>query len=143
MNPEVRQKWVEALRSGDYEQTVGYLHIGKPDSNHEPAGYCCLGVLCELAVKSGVKIDVYEKSTAEGSIFSYSGHSQDLPVEVKTWAGLDDAMPYVQVESDGYLDNLSLADENDTGRTFGEIADLIESQSDDWAGGLREVSYEE
>ena len=35
------QRWIQALRSGEYQQTRGQL-------NHPTEGYCCLGVLCEL-----------------------------------------------------------------------------------------------
>jgi hypothetical protein len=38
MDPELKAKWVAALRSGEYQQTTGQLR--KRD------GYCCLGVLC-------------------------------------------------------------------------------------------------
>jgi hypothetical protein len=40
MDPEIKAKWVEALRSGRYEQgRMMLLHEGR---------YCCLGVLCDL-----------------------------------------------------------------------------------------------
>jgi hypothetical protein len=40
MNPEWKEKWVEALESGEYEQGQGCLNgSGK---------FCCLGVLCDL-----------------------------------------------------------------------------------------------
>jgi hypothetical protein len=37
MNQVIKEKWVAALRSGEYKQTKGYLRNKK--------GYCCLGVL--------------------------------------------------------------------------------------------------
>ena len=40
MNPEVKQKWIDALRSGDYEQGSEKLRGVN--------GYCCLGVLCDI-----------------------------------------------------------------------------------------------
>jgi hypothetical protein len=40
MNAELKAKWIEALRSGKYEQGLGYLHSEKT--------YCCLGVLHEV-----------------------------------------------------------------------------------------------
>lgn len=40
MNPEYKQKWIEALRSGEFEQTTKELRNSK--------GYCCLGVLTEI-----------------------------------------------------------------------------------------------
>lgn len=41
MNAELKTKWLEALRSGKYEQGKHYLKEG--------GKYCCLGVLCEVA----------------------------------------------------------------------------------------------
>ena len=47
MNPEVKQLWLDALRSGKYEQ--GKLMLRPTDNS-----YCCLGVLCEIAQESGI-----------------------------------------------------------------------------------------
>ena len=41
MNKQLRDEWVRALRSGEYEQGRGRLRKG----NGEDAKYCCLGVL--------------------------------------------------------------------------------------------------
>lgn len=41
MTPELKTKWIEALRSGAYQQDK-YKFKTK-------IGYCCLGVLCEIA----------------------------------------------------------------------------------------------
>lgn len=43
MDPEIKAKWVEALRSGEYEQTTEILHSKK--------GFCCLGVLLDISKK--------------------------------------------------------------------------------------------
>lgn len=40
MDPGIKRKWVEALRSGKYTQTDRTLYNGY--------GYCCLGVLASL-----------------------------------------------------------------------------------------------
>lgn len=40
LDKEIKKAWIEALRSGKYEQGKGYL---KKDG-----AYCCLGVLCEI-----------------------------------------------------------------------------------------------
>ena len=40
MNPEIKAKWIEALRSGKYEQGQGKLN--------KNGKFCCLGVLCEV-----------------------------------------------------------------------------------------------
>jgi hypothetical protein len=42
MNEQLKAKWVEALRSGDYRQGRTFLYHPKDES------YCCLGVLCVL-----------------------------------------------------------------------------------------------
>jgi len=47
MNPEFKQKWVDALRSGEYKQGTGELH------NIEADTYCCLGVVCEVIKPKG------------------------------------------------------------------------------------------
>lgn len=44
MNPEIKQLWLDALRSGDYKQGTGQLR----DYNDN---YCCLGVLCDVVRK--------------------------------------------------------------------------------------------
>lgn len=41
MDANLKSKWVEALRSGQYEQTAEQLVCG--------GAYCCLGVLCIVA----------------------------------------------------------------------------------------------
>lgn len=43
-NKELVKLWVEALRSGKYQQVKGVLR--EPLANGY--GYCCLGVLCEI-----------------------------------------------------------------------------------------------
>lgn len=42
MNPEIKVKWLEALRSGEYKQGKSSLYNRLHDS------YCCLGVLLEV-----------------------------------------------------------------------------------------------
>lgn len=52
MDAQLRAKWIEALRSGEYAQTFGVFENSpayrffRPD---EPRGFCCLGVLCRVA----------------------------------------------------------------------------------------------
>lgn len=41
MTPELKQKWIDALRSGTYKQ--GYKTL------HPRTDFCCLGVLCDIA----------------------------------------------------------------------------------------------
>lgn len=46
MNPEVKQQWVAALRSGKYEQGVCVLRSMTDQ-------FCCLGVLCDVVNPDG------------------------------------------------------------------------------------------
>lgn len=46
---ENQQKWVDALLSGQYEQGTGFLCVTEADpENDVKAGYCCLGVACQV-----------------------------------------------------------------------------------------------
>ncbi len=55
MNPKLKAKWIEALRSGKYKQTQEYLE--RLDDDGKVVGNCCLGVLCRIA-----KLEVHEDS---------------------------------------------------------------------------------
>ncbi len=46
MKSALKKKWVEALRSGDYQQGRLYLRRG---NSMMPDRLCCLGVLCNVA----------------------------------------------------------------------------------------------
>lgn len=49
---QLKVAWVKALRSGKYEQTNGVLHAScENDQGRDQHAYCCLGVLCKVAVK--------------------------------------------------------------------------------------------
>lgn len=117
MNPEIKTQWLEALRSGDYEQTDNYLH--RPGD-----GFCCLGVLCDLHMKAtdGASWE-QEAETSSGMTYpsEEGNHTTVMPEEVVKWAGLPDENPYI----DG-IKSYTLAYLNDDGKTFNEIADVIE-----------------
>lgn len=122
MNQEIKQKWVNALRSGEYIQTITALK--RVISENEKPRYCCLGVLCDLYVKE--KNLEWEKSNSVDSekqmllnSFSY------LPHDVREWAELEELNPIIR-DSDN-LEIESLAQLNDTKNLkFDVIADLIE-----------------
>jgi hypothetical protein len=112
MRPEIRARWVAALRSGDYEQGAGYL---RTDSQ-----WCCLGVLCDLAERDGV-VSLF--APAGSFVAQYGGCSAELPRPVMEWAALDDTDPYVMTSGGGY----SLTHLNDDEKwDFAQIADAIE-----------------
>ena len=118
MNKRVKGMWLDALRSGDYEQGT--------DALHRSGRFCCLGVLCELAHREGV-VERYG-GTRSGEEYRYgrSGETGTLPPEVREWAGLDRRNP--RVVPPGGWDTWTLAGLNDDGASFDEIADVIEEQ---------------
>jgi hypothetical protein len=52
LTKEQKTKWVEALRSGEYQQ--GLHRLRTPDSVRN-FSYCCLGVLCEVVPEIKLK----------------------------------------------------------------------------------------
>ena len=113
MNQTIKQRWIEALRSGEYEQTTKTLH------NED--GFCCLGVLCDLYSKEH---DLKWMSDPHNHAYKMAGSTQVLPQFVTEWAGLKDDNPYVC-----FKDEVKpIAEVNDKGATFTEIAQLIEEQ---------------
>lgn len=112
MKTEIKEKWVAALRSGKYKQGRQLLR------NLEEDSWCCLGVLCDLAIKDGLnlKVEVGRGEWTKGA--SYNGRSSFLPWEVIEWAGLDSSIPGIE--------RTNLVEMNDGGVDFTEIADAIE-----------------
>lgn len=81
MDQDIKRRWVDALRSGEYEQAKNYLSTSD--------GYCCLGVLCEIAVQDGVVFKDHEAYFSEEEPQNdYS--AEELPRAVIAWAGLED-----------------------------------------------------
>lgn len=108
MNQEIKQRWIEALRSGKYTQTQGNLR--------DHIGYCCLGVLCDLYTKE------HNEDWEDDN--SFANQTAVLPSCVIQWAGL--VYPNPDISYGG--ENTSLAGVNDDEVPFSEIADLIEEQ---------------
>jgi len=142
MNPEIKALWVNALRSGEYQQ--GKLLL-KPTKNT----FCCLGVLCDLAVKAkaeGVAWGDPHYPTQDGEAIYYDDpdsygdsmyEDSELPYPVMRWAGLMSENPHVEIvyaekENDDNITEsqvLTLAALNDEHNyTFQQLADLIERQ---------------
>lgn len=118
MNDNVKL-WLEALRSGEYEQTKRRLH-----NQH---GYCCLGVACEVYIKAGNELAVEVRDPIDGTV-TYGGDAATLPEPVRIWLGFRTrAGDYCSSSKLEYSDRC-LAAENDRGMPFTEIADIIESE---------------
>lgn len=76
MDAAIKQQWVEALRSGKYEQ-------GREALRTEAGGYCCLGVLCDLLPEKGTW-------DADNSFVLSDGNAADgsLPDPLRVWLGI-------------------------------------------------------
>jgi hypothetical protein len=117
MKPEIKQQWVDALRSGEYKQGYGMLH---PDSNT----FCCLGVLCDLHRKESNGVWTKKEIGMIGEQFFYQDVRSYLPTGVCGWAGLDFTQMVYHGSDQSPLPYLNDVDKLD----FEHIADLIEAQ---------------
>jgi hypothetical protein len=119
MNPELKQKWVTALRSGDYKQGQGKLRYRL--EHQEEDRFCCLGVLCDVAGVEWESVNLrayggereieYRVDNPEGGFSSITS----LPIAISDLAEFEL----------GTQDSLILL--NDTeGKDFEFIADWIE-----------------
>lgn len=101
---EVYQLWLDALRSGKYRQGQGQLR--QTDGNGHNR-FCCLGVLCDLAVKDGGPKWNSERGP--------ENHAAEPSAKILKFMGLTD---------NEVNDLIGLND--DELRNFKEIADYIE-----------------
>lgn len=109
------EKWVAALRSGEYKQGKGCLSRDGYD--------CCLGVACKLFVAENPgSISVEED---ELGAIRFDGETAILPLAVRDWLGLGEEEGHY-VEDDHSNTWLSVL--NDDGVPFEDIANIIEAQ---------------
>lgn len=104
-------EWVSRLRSGKYQQGKGCLR-------NENNKFCCLGVLSELAVEDGI---------LERESYSYFSKKDDMSFSVSL---ADEVKNKYNMKSIGGFCSLGkecLAEMNDRGKSFSEIADYIEA----------------
>lgn len=130
MKKEVADLWIAALESGEYKQTQGALQLKYEYTNSggkvRPQGHCCLGVLCEIAIKQGLSIPVDRMS--HEVMVGYDGERGVLPKSVMTWAGMQSDTGDIK-RHEKSEDTIILTDQNDSGKTFKEIAQIIR---DNW-----------
>lgn len=109
---DVAKEWVKALRSGDYAQGRGALRDVADK-------FCCLGVLCDLAVEAGI----IDAPIVEGGLYVYDRELAGVPAKVQEWSGVRTGVGHI---TDGTVPSLAVS--NDRGASFSEIANLIESE---------------
>ncbi len=111
MNPLVKKKWLEALRSDKYEQTATFLF--------DRGSYCCLGVLADLYFhEKGYQTERLTPDAYTCLMFENSLDEQgQMPSEtIQDWAELCEG------------DCADFASLNDKGDSFNKIADYIEER---------------
>ena len=120
MKKSIANKWIKALKSGEYNQTTDYL---KQDT-----GFCALGVLCDLAVKEGIIPEPKKVFECDGitEMYSFLGSVATPPSKVLTWAGLNTD----KGEFSEGLQRISISQLNDEGYTFLDIADKIKEHKE-------------
>jgi len=92
-------KWLAALRSGEYMQGQDYLkHNGR---------YCCLGVAC--AITEGVEI-----VEPEAQMIIYADEIKNIHLIPKELTGMRNSLP------------IELSTMNDNGSDFKQIANWVE-----------------
>lgn len=117
MDKAVKEKWLKALRSGEYKQCKYQLRS-------RDNGFCCLGVLCNLHAQAHPEI-----AEKQESIHNYMGEATLPHKEVLKWAGIP--VGYggnsVDVIVTYKHETVSLAQLNDDyGLSFKQIANVIE-----------------
>ncbi len=123
-----------ALRSGEYVQGHCFLHTQSPDGKDL---YCCLGVLTHLIDPQHTAIVInstYRVSTINNTRdCRVRWLPQDIMDRMNGAVGLSRPLTEGGTYGDSPNDNYdSLAGSNDAGKTFEEIADIIEEYFMGW-----------
>ena len=110
-----KRKWVAALRSGKYKQTISSLY--------DAGGFCCLGVMCALR---GAKLDEMDQVSLPGELPNFnelfnidSDHAEFFSGGGQAWQ-----VPYCGKMV--YLSGLN----DDHRLSFKQIANIIERSVD-------------
>lgn len=111
MNPTYKQQWIDALRSGTYQQANGRLRFA--------SAFCCLGVLTDLVRQEhGGEWRPVSGADYHRDYFVFSRGGQDESYCLPGWVG---ELTDVARGDAGQLSSM-----NDTGESFAEIADYIQ-----------------
>lgn len=119
MKSTVKEKWVAALRSGDYKKTKNHLHTSE--------GFCCLGVLTDLYLKeNNLEWEYLCDSPEQVVIYSFDWMKGSLPESVMNWAEIGN-YPHSEVNYYQCLVVAEMNDDKNSSDNFNEIADYIEN----------------
>lgn len=112
---ELQEKWLQALESGEYGQCEAVLHDG--------AGYCVLGVACEV---------VGLKKRKRGRQYYYSNRTASAPNSVvsklRLWGSSGECVDAFYAG----FPHIELSSANDAGMPFPEIAAAIRANPENF-----------
>ncbi len=113
---DLKSRWVAALRSGDYSQGQYRLKDTKEEK------YCCLGVLCQILTSE--ELNKLNMKFENGFIFNINYN-----INYNSENASNVILPYSMISKLSFPIGLQghLANANDSGVSFNEIADQIES----------------
>lgn len=122
MKEDIKNRWVDALKSGEYTQTLRVLH--------DKDGFCCLGLLSELhRQETGGNWERFK----DGGSRLYLGEGLVLPDDVKDWAGiktetgtLPETYPELPPNDARQGSSSQLSGLNDRGYSFAQLGEIIE-----------------
>lgn len=125
VNETNMRAFIATLRSGEFKQATGALRKYVLDKDglatDELAGYCCLGVATEMAIRDGVIFKSSCQSTKCGNLHTVWNEHAFLAKEIQEWLGVSEENPF--------LGGDVASTWNDTvGYTFAQIADLFEDE---------------
>lgn len=104
LDPDIKEKWIQALESGEYEQGNGRLY------DAEANRYCCLGVLAKVC-------DMKISSEFDGIVDSDGDERDYIPLFKLFGEDSNAGLPSILIEM------------NDEGSTFQEIAQKIREEA--------------
>lgn len=141
MKPEIKALWLRALRDSEkYTQTKSRLRSSViaetptrdayvlPDGQY---GYCCLGVLADIAVEEGhctwdTEFEAISRTSVDHRLCEFTS----LPVALHNWAGIPEYVTNPENSEDEddriHVQDTLIGMNDEQEKTFAEIADWIE-----------------
>lgn len=128
MNTEFIAEWTAELRSGNRQQGRGRLHEVLEDGTE---AFCCLGVVEDMLYQRGLstrKLWERDEEDERPSCYAYTEGGEEetgvLTDKAREYVGFEDGQFNPDIRLPGVVD--SLAELNDDGLTFDQIADVID-----------------
>jgi hypothetical protein len=119
MDSILKREWLKALRSGEYKQ-------GHATLRHIDDTYCCLGVLCDVSIKLAGLGEWKKVHTAYETVWQFVSQVDTSDCDgSETMPNHSLAMVF-ELDEEDWAEKL--ASMNDEGKSFDEIAQVIEEK---------------